>query len=86
MKKFITLIVIFFIFFSPLQFLTSGGGSKSWRGDMNWWNPKEMKFYYDGQGFMAMQITQTQVWIQFFDIFGNILHKWSASKDLVSNI
>ncbi|XP_004236915.1 purple acid phosphatase 4 [Solanum lycopersicum] len=71
---------------SPLQFLTSGGGSKSWRGDMNWWNPKEMKFYYDGQGFMAMQITQTQVWIQFFDIFGNILHKWSASKDLVSNI
>ncbi|KAM3339097.1 purple acid phosphatase 3 [Capsicum galapagoense] len=69
---------------SPLQFLTSGGGSKSWRGDVNWWNPNEMKFYYDGQGFMAMQITQTRVWIQFFDIFGNILHKWSASKNLYS--
>ncbi|CAN4090440.1 unnamed protein product [Withania somnifera] len=69
---------------SPLQFLTSGGGSKSWRGDINWWNPKEMKFYYDGQGFMAMQITQTQVWIQFFDIFGNILHKWTSSKNLYS--
>ncbi|KAK4371244.1 hypothetical protein RND71_010719 [Anisodus tanguticus] len=69
---------------SPLQFLTSGGGSKSWRGDVNWWNPNELKFYYDGQGFMAMQITQTEVWIQFFDIFGNILHMWSASKPLFS--
>ncbi|CAN4081013.1 unnamed protein product [Withania somnifera] len=69
---------------SPLQFLTSGGGSKSWRGDINWWNPKEMKFYYDGQGFMAMQITQTQVCVQFFDIFGNILHNWTASKNLYS--
>ncbi|MCD7449249.1 hypothetical protein HAX54_050687, partial [Datura stramonium] len=71
---------------SPLQFLTSGGGSKSWRGDINWWNPKEMKFYYDGQGFLAMQITQTQVFIQFFDIFGNILHKWTSSKNLFSII
>ncbi|XP_009607042.1 purple acid phosphatase 3 [Nicotiana tabacum] len=69
---------------SPLQFLTSGGGSKAWRGDINWWNPMELKFYYDGQGFMAMQISQTEVGLQFFDIFGNLLHKWSASKPLFS--
>uniref|UniRef100_A0A5B6ZCV7 Purple acid phosphatase n=1 Tax=Davidia involucrata TaxID=16924 RepID=A0A5B6ZCV7_DAVIN len=69
---------------SPLQFLTSGGGSKAWKGDVNWWNPKEMQFYYDGQGFMTMQITQTEVEIKFYDIVGNVLHKWSATKPLYS--
>ncbi|KAI3445077.1 hypothetical protein Pfo_001742 [Paulownia fortunei] len=71
---------------SPLQFLTSGGGSKAWRGGYNWTNPKEMKFYYDGQGFMTMQITQSEIDINFYDIFGNILHKWSASKSFFSII
>lgn len=65
---------------SPLQFLTSGGGSKAWRGDVKWWNPNEMKLYYDGQGFMAVQMTQTQVDVMFYDIFGNVLHKWSRTK------
>ncbi|KAJ8440159.1 hypothetical protein Cgig2_003484 [Carnegiea gigantea] len=65
---------------SPLQFLTSGGGSKAWRGDVKWWNPNEMKLYYDGQGFMAVQMTQTQVDVKFYDIFGNVLHKWSRTK------
>lgn len=67
---------------SPLQFFTSGGGSKAWRGDMSWSNPSETKFYYDGQGFMSMQITQSEVHIVFYDVFGNALHKWSTSKSL----
>ncbi|KAK3019638.1 hypothetical protein RJ639_005000, partial [Escallonia herrerae] len=71
---------------SPLQFLTSGGGSKAWRGDISWWNPNTKKFYYDGQGFMAMQITMAQVDIIFYDIFGSALHKWSTSKSLYSGI
>lgn len=41
-----------------------------------------MKFYYDGQGFMSMKITQSNADIAFYDIFGNILHKWSISKEL----
>ncbi|XP_073148102.1 purple acid phosphatase 8-like isoform X2 [Henckelia pumila] len=69
---------------SPLQFLTSGGGSKSWRGSYNWPNPKnEMLFYYDGQGFMTMKITQTDVEINFYDILGHVMHQWSASKSLI---
>lgn len=71
---------------SPLQFLTSGGGSKSWRGGYNWSNPNEMKFYYDGQGFMTMKITQTEVEINFYDILGNVLHQWSAKKSLLPTI
>ncbi|EXC05037.1 Purple acid phosphatase 3 [Morus notabilis] len=71
---------------SPIQFLTSGGGSKAWRGDVNWWNPKEMKFFYDGQGFMSMEITQTQVDIAFYDVFGRVLHKWATSKQLYSTM
>jgi len=65
---------------SRIQFLTSGGGSKAWRGDVDWWNPEEMKFFYDGQGFMSVQITQTRVDIAFYDVFGNVLHKWDTSK------
>ncbi|KAK4790217.1 hypothetical protein SAY86_017521 [Trapa natans] len=68
---------------SPIQFLTSGGGSKAWRG-VSWPNPEELKFYYDGQGFMAVQMTETQVDIAFYDIFGNVLHKWGTSKPLFS--
>ncbi|KAM4109017.1 hypothetical protein ACB094_03G089600 [Castanea mollissima] len=64
-----------------IQFLTSGGGSKAWRGDIREWNPEELRLYYDGQGFMSMQITQTLVDIVFYDVFGNVLHKWGISKD-----
>ncbi|KAF2316671.1 hypothetical protein GH714_042012 [Hevea brasiliensis] len=44
---------------SKIQFLTSGGGSKAWRGDIRKMNPEELKLYYDGQGFMSVQITDT---------------------------
>ncbi|KAL8034899.1 hypothetical protein ABFX02_12G060800 [Erythranthe guttata] len=73
---------------SRLQFLTSGGGSKAWRGgyDRTSINEKEMRFYYDGQGFMTMQITETDIDIDFYDIFGNVLHKWGASKSFFSSI
>ncbi|KAM3705548.1 hypothetical protein ACJW31_03G088700 [Castanea mollissima] len=71
---------------SALQFLTSGGGSKAWKGDIDWWNPKEMKFYYDGQGFMSLQITQAGVDIAFYDVAGRVLHKWGTNKQLFSTI
>ncbi|XP_061985835.1 purple acid phosphatase 4-like [Populus nigra] len=71
---------------SPLQFLTSGGGSKAWRGDVAWWDPKEMKFYYDGQGFMSVQITQTEVDVMFYDVSGEVLHKWSRTKQISSAV
>ncbi|XP_015868030.3 purple acid phosphatase 3-like [Ziziphus jujuba] len=71
---------------SPIQFLTSGGGSKAWRGDVQFLDPKEMKFFYDGQGFMTMQITHTQIDIAFYDIFGQVLHKWGTSKKHYSTI
>ncbi|KAK8699663.1 hypothetical protein V6N13_115746 [Hibiscus sabdariffa] len=68
---------------SGIQFMTSGGGSKAWRGDVGAWNnPQEMKLYYDGQGFMSVEMTQTEVDIKFYDVFGNVLHKWSTSKQL----
>ncbi|GAA0184976.1 phosphatase [Lithospermum erythrorhizon] len=67
---------------SPIQFLTSGGGSKAWKGDIQWWDPNELKFYYDDQGFMALKLTNADVEITFYDIFGKILHQWGASKSL----
>ncbi|TKY59770.1 Purple acid phosphatase 8 [Spatholobus suberectus] len=69
---------------SAIQFFTSGGGSKAWRGVMNWGKPEEMKFYYDGQGFMSVKVTETEIDIVFYDVFGNVLHKWNTSKQLHS--
>ncbi|KAJ6689498.1 hypothetical protein OIU85_005864 [Salix viminalis] len=71
---------------SPLQFLTSGGGSKAWRGDVSWWDSKEMKFYYDGQGFMSVQITQTEVDVVFYDVSGEVKHKWSRTEQISSAV
>lgn len=64
-----------------IEFLTSGGGSKAWRGDRNWWSPEELKLYYDGQGFMSVKMTQSEAVVLFYDVHGNILHKWSIPKE-----
>lgn len=53
---------------------------------MAWWDPKEMKFYYDGQGFMSVQITQTEVDVVFYDVSGEVLHKWSRTKQISSAV
>ncbi|XP_049354198.1 purple acid phosphatase 8-like isoform X2 [Solanum verrucosum] len=66
---------------SKLEFLTSGGGSKAWRGDVKGWNPTELKFYYDGQGFISIKLNQKEVEFVYYDVFGNVLHKFSVSKD-----
>lgn len=70
---------------SKLQFLTSGGGSKAWRGDVKPWNQEQLKLFYDGQGFMSLQITKTQIDVTYYDVFGDVLHKWSASRPSFSS-
>ncbi|GJQ95861.1 purple acid phosphatase 8-like protein [Tanacetum coccineum] len=65
---------------SRLQFLTSGGGSKAWTGEITPWDPNEMKFYYDGQGFMPLRVTENEISVAFYDVFGEIIHEWSTSK------
>ncbi|CAI9113245.1 OLC1v1013818C1 [Oldenlandia corymbosa var. corymbosa] len=71
---------------SPLQFLTSGAGSKAWRGDVKELNSEGLKFFYDGQGFMSVRLTQTDAETVFYDVFGEVLHKWTVSKQLHSSI
>ncbi|XP_058731174.1 purple acid phosphatase 7-like isoform X2 [Vicia villosa] len=69
---------------SGIQFLTSGGGSKAWRGDVRPWDQEELKLYHDGQGFMSVQITETNADIVFYDVFGNVLHTWRIPKEFKS--
>ncbi|KAI4347305.1 hypothetical protein L6164_008127 [Bauhinia variegata] len=71
---------------SPIQFLTSGAGSKAWRGDTHEVNRRGLNFFYDGQGFMSVQLSQTEANIEFYDVFGNVLHRLTASKQLYSSI
>ncbi|KAF2549855.1 hypothetical protein F2Q68_00036117 [Brassica cretica] len=65
---------------SEIQFLTSGGGSKAWRGVILPWDPKELKLYYDGQGFMSLHITHSQTKFIYYDISSNVLHQSTLSK------
>uniref|UniRef100_A0A804M264 Calcineurin-like phosphoesterase domain-containing protein n=1 Tax=Zea mays TaxID=4577 RepID=A0A804M264_MAIZE len=62
---------------SPLQYFTSGGGSKAWRGVFHP-NKDKLRFFYDGQGFMSLQLNQDQAHFIFYDVFGNILYRWSS--------
>ncbi|XP_002527552.2 purple acid phosphatase 8 [Ricinus communis] len=64
-----------------IQYLTSGGGSKAWRGDIRKWNPDELKLYHDGQGFMSVEMIDTNARFAFYDVLGNVLHQWSISKE-----
>lgn len=65
---------------SPIQFLTSGAGSKAWRGDVGEINKRGVNFFYDGQGFMSVQLTPTESEIAFYDVSGKELHRLHASK------
>ncbi|XP_057514488.1 purple acid phosphatase 3-like [Actinidia eriantha] len=60
---------------SSIQFLTSGGGSKAWKGDIHD-KPlhDNLKFYYDGQGFMSVRLTKLNAQIAFYDVLGNVRH------------
>lgn len=71
---------------SPVQFLTSGAGSKAWRGDIKGLNREGLNFFYDGQGFMSAQFTKTEAEIVFYDVFGKVLHRWNMVKQLHQSI
>lgn len=66
---------------SPVQFLTSGGGSKAWKGDIDEQNRTGTIFYYDGQGFMSVGLTEAEASIVFHDVFGKILYNLNLSKE-----
>ncbi|KAG6627711.1 hypothetical protein CIPAW_15G148200 [Carya illinoinensis] len=71
---------------SNIQFLTSGGGSKAWKGDIGKLGRDLLKFYYDGQGFLSVELKQTEAKIVFYDIFGIVLHNFNISKGLFSTM
>ncbi|XP_043695575.1 purple acid phosphatase 4-like [Telopea speciosissima] len=70
---------------SKLQYFTSGGGSKAWRGEYDL-SKEGLKFFYDGQGFMTVKITETDADLVFYDVFGKVLYKWSMSKETYTAI
>lgn len=65
---------------SGVLFLTTGGGSKAYRGMNSNADKSGLQFYYDGQGFMSLSITATQLNFTFYDVLGKILHAGSLSK------
>ena len=71
---------------SSIQYLTSGGGSKAWRGDLKLHDNHAVKLVYDGQGFMSLKMTEKSAMIAFYDVFGKALHRWKISKQLHSAI
>ncbi|XP_020206336.1 purple acid phosphatase 17 [Cajanus cajan] len=68
---------------SPLLYLTSGAGSKAWRGDVKENHSDLVKFFYDGQGFMSVQMTETDTNFAFYNVFGENIHHWRVTKSMV---
>ncbi|WVZ57949.1 hypothetical protein U9M48_008277 [Paspalum notatum var. saurae] len=64
---------------SPIQYLTSGAGSKAWRGIFQP-NEDKLEFFYDGQGFMSLEVDAGLAHAVFYDIDGQALHNRSLSK------
>lgn len=65
--------------FSPIQYFTSGGGSKAWRGIFQQ-NEDKLQFFYDGQGFLSLELSENRARFAFYDVFGQALYHWSFSK------
>ncbi|XP_066354382.1 purple acid phosphatase 4-like [Miscanthus floridulus] len=61
---------------SPIQYFTSGGGSKAWRGVQNT-NEDDLKFFYDGQGFMSLQLDHSEAHFTFYDVDGKELYHYA---------
>ncbi|CAK9212366.1 unnamed protein product [Sphagnum jensenii] len=69
---------------SPVHFLTSGGGSKAWRGTKPLINAEEdfgLRFYYDGQGFAAVTMLPTEVHIDLYNISGQVMYSMNLQKN-----
>uniref|UniRef100_A0A0E0EVE0 Purple acid phosphatase n=1 Tax=Oryza meridionalis TaxID=40149 RepID=A0A0E0EVE0_9ORYZ len=64
---------------SPIQYFTSGGGSKAWRGIFQQ-NEDKLQFFYDGQGFLSLELSENRARFAFYDVFGEALYHWSFSK------
>ncbi|XP_052186128.1 purple acid phosphatase 17-like [Diospyros lotus] len=62
---------------SRMEFLTSGAGSKAWRGGERRANQCAVHFFYDGQGFMSVQLNSTGAFMAFYDVFGRPRHRWN---------
>ncbi|KAK7308605.1 hypothetical protein VNO77_42224 [Canavalia gladiata] len=65
---------------SPLLYLTSGAGSKAWRGDVKENHSDVVKFFYDGQGFMSVQMTEKDADFAFYNVYGEKIHSWKVTK------
>ncbi|GFZ21302.1 Calcineurin-like metallo-phosphoesterase superfamily protein [Actinidia rufa] len=71
-------------FDSGIQYLTSGAGSKAWRGDDKKHNHCAVHYFHDGQGFMSVQLNRTDASMVFYDVFGERRYHWNASRQLHS--
>ncbi|OEL34520.1 Purple acid phosphatase 3 [Dichanthelium oligosanthes] len=64
---------------SPIQYLTSGAGSKAWRGIFTP-NSDKLEFFHDGQGFMSLRLTKAEAHVAFYDVAGAVIHTWGLTK------
>lgn len=65
---------------SDIHFVTSGGGSKAWKGDVPPSNIADSKLYYDGQGFISLSVSPTVLQVNYYDIVGTIIHQVELKK------
>ncbi|KAK6153889.1 hypothetical protein DH2020_013528 [Rehmannia glutinosa] len=65
---------------TPVEFLTTGGGSMAWRNVTHYERyKKNLKFYHDGQGFITVQLTKSEAKVTFYDGQGKTLHSFKLN-------
>jgi tartrate-resistant acid phosphatase type 5 len=64
---------------SDIHFVTSGGGSKAWKGEFDAFRP-DAQLFYDGQGFTSISVTPTALLVNYYDITGTIIHQIELKK------
>jgi tartrate-resistant acid phosphatase type 5 len=43
-------------------------------------NKDKLRFFYDGQGFMSLQLNREHAQFIFYDVSGTVLYQWRSSK------
>eukprot|EP00270_Netrium_digitus_P008869 TRINITY_DN267_c0_g1_i3.p1 TRINITY_DN267_c0_g1~~TRINITY_DN267_c0_g1_i3.p1 ORF type:complete len:360 (-),score=56.60 TRINITY_DN267_c0_g1_i3:182-1261(-) len=65
---------------SNIHYVTSGGGSKAYRGDTMDGVNTGLKFYWPGQGFNVIQVDYSTLKIDYVDVFGKVIYSFSLTK------
>lgn len=65
---------------SDVHYLTNGAGSKAWRDIAPPKDAPGLQYYWPGQAFAVVEVSQTELRVSFLGVFGDLLHSLVLKK------